>query len=96
MNALSPSSKSTRLTVMQLWKVDCTGEDRKISYLSALVKHTQAVNVVRFSPKGSHNAPYLFEAFPSLTPPPQGKCWHRQEMMETFSCGCRRARRNWV
>lgn len=36
----------------QLWKVDSSGEEPKISYLSALVKHTQAVNVVRFSPKG--------------------------------------------
>ncbi|CRG90017.1 putative WD repeat-containing protein C26H5,03 [Talaromyces islandicus] len=37
---------------VRLWKVDSSGEERKISYLSALVKHTQAVNVVRFSPKG--------------------------------------------
>ncbi|KAL1966643.1 hypothetical protein VTN77DRAFT_4054 [Rasamsonia byssochlamydoides] len=37
---------------VRLWKVDCTGEERKITYLSTLVKHTQAVNVVRFSPKG--------------------------------------------
>ncbi|GAQ07147.1 uncharacterized WD repeat-containing protein C26H5.03 [Aspergillus lentulus] len=37
---------------VRLWKVESTGEDRKVTYLSTLVKHTQAVNVVRFSPKG--------------------------------------------
>ncbi|KKA25160.1 Chromatin assembly factor 1 subunit B [Rasamsonia emersonii CBS 393.64] len=37
---------------LPLWKVEGTGEERKITYLSTLVKHTQAVNVVRFSPKG--------------------------------------------
>jgi len=37
---------------LQLWKVDSNGEDRKVTYLSTLVKHTQAVNVVRWSPRG--------------------------------------------
>ncbi|KAI2688837.1 hypothetical protein LCP963914a_1926 [Penicillium roqueforti] len=37
---------------VRLWKVESTGEKRKVSYLSTLMKHTQAVNVVRFSPKG--------------------------------------------
>ncbi|KAL4924142.1 putative chromatin assembly factor 1 subunit B [Aspergillus undulatus] len=37
---------------VRLWKVDSVGEERKVTYLSTLVKHTQAVNVVRFSPKG--------------------------------------------
>ncbi|KAJ5341017.1 Chromatin assembly factor 1 subunit B [Penicillium brevicompactum] len=37
---------------VRLWKVDSTGEERKVTYLSTLIKHTQAVNVVRFSPKG--------------------------------------------
>ncbi|RAK97822.1 putative chromatin assembly factor 1 subunit B [Aspergillus ibericus CBS 121593] len=37
---------------VRLWKVETTGEERKVTYLSTLVKHTQAVNVVRFSPKG--------------------------------------------
>ncbi|KAJ5095820.1 Chromatin assembly factor 1 subunit B [Penicillium alfredii] len=37
---------------VRLWKVESTGEERKVTYLSTLVKHTQAVNVVRFSPKG--------------------------------------------
>jgi chromatin assembly factor 1 subunit B len=44
---------------LQLWRVEATGEERKVTYLSTLVKHTQAVNVVRFSPKGragSHEA----------------------------------------
>ncbi|KAE8348625.1 WD40-repeat-containing domain protein [Aspergillus coremiiformis] len=37
---------------VRLWRVESTSEERKVSYLSTLVKHTQAVNVVRFSPKG--------------------------------------------
>ncbi|KAJ6171919.1 Chromatin assembly factor 1 subunit B [Penicillium chermesinum] len=37
---------------VRLWRVESTGEERKITYLSTLIKHTQAVNVVRFSPKG--------------------------------------------
>ncbi|EED16348.1 chromatin assembly factor 1 subunit B, putative [Talaromyces stipitatus ATCC 10500] len=37
---------------VRTWKLECNGEERKVTYLSTLVKHTQAVNVVRFSPKG--------------------------------------------
>ncbi|KAK8110829.1 chromatin assembly factor 1 subunit B [Apiospora kogelbergensis] len=37
---------------VRIWKVDCEGEDRKVEYLSTLAKHTQAVNVVRWAPKG--------------------------------------------
>ncbi|KAL4820596.1 WD40-repeat-containing domain protein [Aspergillus spinulosporus] len=37
---------------VRLWKVESVGQERKVTYLSTLVKHTQAVNVVRFSPKG--------------------------------------------
>ncbi|MCJ1293979.1 hypothetical protein MMC34_005536 [Xylographa carneopallida] len=37
---------------VRLWKVEAEGEDRKITYLTTLMKHTQAVNVVRFAPKG--------------------------------------------
>ncbi len=36
----------------QLWNVEAQGEERKVTYLSTLVKHTQAVNVVRWSPRG--------------------------------------------
>ncbi|CAK7230586.1 Chromatin assembly factor 1 subunit [Sporothrix bragantina] len=36
---------------VRLWKVESDGESRKVEYLSTLVKHTQAVNVVRWSPK---------------------------------------------
>jgi chromatin assembly factor 1 subunit B len=48
----SPFPEYRDLTYLQLWKVESTGEDRKVTYLSTLIKHTQAVNVVRFSPKG--------------------------------------------
>ncbi|KAI9879592.1 MAG: hypothetical protein M1830_008042 [Pleopsidium flavum] len=37
---------------VRLWKVEAEGEERKITYLTTLVKHTQAVNVVRFCPRG--------------------------------------------
>ncbi|EMC94435.1 hypothetical protein BAUCODRAFT_124062 [Baudoinia panamericana UAMH 10762] len=37
---------------VRLWRVEPTGEDRKVTYLSTLAKHTQAVNVVRWCPKG--------------------------------------------
>ena len=39
-----------RLTA-QLWKVDADAENRRVEYLATLTKHTQAVNVVRWSPK---------------------------------------------
>ncbi|KAG0645558.1 putative WD repeat-containing [Hyphodiscus hymeniophilus] len=37
---------------VRLWKIDSDGEDRRIDYLATLAKHTQAVNVVRWAPKG--------------------------------------------
>ncbi|CAJ2500028.1 Uu.00g028810.m01.CDS01 [Anthostomella pinea] len=37
---------------VRIWKVDADGEDRRVEYLSTLVKHSQAVNVVRWAPKG--------------------------------------------
>ncbi|KAF2454361.1 WD40-repeat-containing domain protein [Lineolata rhizophorae] len=37
---------------VRLWKVEASGEERKVTYLSTLVKHTQAVNVVRWCPRG--------------------------------------------
>ncbi|KAF2103045.1 WD40 repeat-like protein [Rhizodiscina lignyota] len=37
---------------VRLWKIDTSGDDRNPTYLSTLVKHTQAVNVVRWCPRG--------------------------------------------
>ncbi|KAI9797688.1 MAG: hypothetical protein M1833_005349 [Piccolia ochrophora] len=37
---------------VRLWKLDSNGEERNVVYLTTLVKHTQAVNVVRFCPRG--------------------------------------------
>ncbi|QPG96100.1 hypothetical protein C2857_003176 [Epichloe festucae Fl1] len=37
---------------VRIWKVDCDGTERKVDYLSTLSKHNQAVNVVRWAPKG--------------------------------------------
>lgn len=36
----------------QLWRIEANGEERKVTYLSTLTKHTQAVNVVRWCPRG--------------------------------------------
>ena len=41
---------------VRLWKIESNGEDRKVVYLSTLAKHTQAVNVVRFAPRGMTNS----------------------------------------
>ncbi|KAI0505819.1 WD40 repeat-like protein [Xylaria bambusicola] len=37
---------------VRIWKVEGDGEDRRVEYLSTLAKHSQAVNVVRWAPKG--------------------------------------------
>ncbi|KAK5130305.1 hypothetical protein LTR08_002229 [Meristemomyces frigidus] len=37
---------------VRIWQVDANGEERKVTYLSTLKKHTQAVNVVRWCPRG--------------------------------------------
>ncbi|KPM40691.1 hypothetical protein AK830_g5858 [Neonectria ditissima] len=37
---------------VRIWKVQSDGEERKVEYLSTLSKHNQAVNVVRWAPKG--------------------------------------------
>ncbi|KAI9810175.1 MAG: hypothetical protein M1827_006621 [Pycnora praestabilis] len=37
---------------VRLWRVEADAEDRRITYLSTLSKHTQSVNVVRFCPRG--------------------------------------------
>ncbi|KAI0173571.1 WD40 repeat-like protein [Hypoxylon sp. FL1284] len=37
---------------VRIWKVEGEGENRSVEYLSTLAKHTQAVNVVRWAPKG--------------------------------------------
>lgn len=38
---------------LQLWQVESNGEERKVEYLATLSKHTQAVNVVRWSPRST-------------------------------------------
>ncbi|EON62603.1 hypothetical protein W97_01827 [Coniosporium apollinis CBS 100218] len=37
---------------VRIWRIEASGEDRKVTYLSTLIKHTQAVNVVRWCPRG--------------------------------------------
>ncbi|KAI1076132.1 WD40 repeat-like protein [Whalleya microplaca] len=37
---------------VRVWKVESDGEDRRVDYLATLAKHSQAVNVVRWAPKG--------------------------------------------
>lgn len=43
---------------VRIWRVDSDGPDRKVEYLSTLSKHNQAVNVVRWAPKGEATRPY--------------------------------------
>jgi hypothetical protein len=43
----------------QIWKVDTDEENRKVEYMSTLAKHTQAVNVVRWAPRGRKQATHL-------------------------------------
>lgn len=47
---------------VRIWKVESAGLERKVDYLSTLSKHNQAVNVVRWSPKGT------FDPHPPLSP----------------------------
>ncbi|KEY65149.1 hypothetical protein S7711_04239 [Stachybotrys chartarum IBT 7711] len=52
-----PSGKGRLATAggdnhVRLWKVETEGSERKVDYLSTLSKHNQAVNVVRWAPKG--------------------------------------------
>lgn len=42
---------------VRLWQVDSDGPERRVEYLSTLSKHNQAVNVVRWAPKGRFSAP---------------------------------------
>jgi chromatin assembly factor 1 subunit B len=57
----------------KLWKLEGTGEERKVTYLSTLIKHTQAVNVVRWAPKGKkqllefqHTASHFYKTLSDL------------------------------
>lgn len=52
-----PSGKGRLATAggdnhVRIWKLETDGTDRKVEYLSTLSKHNQAVNVVRWAPKG--------------------------------------------
>lgn len=69
----------------QLWKIDGSGEDRSVTYLSTLAKHTQAVNVVRWCPRGSLQSSTLSADGLTIG---QVNCSHRPETMETSSSGC--------
>lgn len=44
---------------VRVWNVTGEGEDRQAEYLSTLTKHTQAVNVVRWAPKGETHLIYF-------------------------------------
>ncbi|KAI6247844.1 hypothetical protein HI914_04521 [Erysiphe necator] len=37
---------------VRLWRIDVEGEETKVEYICTMSKHTQAVNVVRWAPKG--------------------------------------------
>jgi chromatin assembly factor 1 subunit B len=54
---------------VRLWQVDTDGPERKVDYLATLAKHNQAVNVVRWAPKGLWplSEPYFHRATLLLT-----------------------------
>ncbi len=72
---------------LQLWKVEEEGEKRTVDYIATLSKHTQAVNVVRWAPKGEPTP--IARSDPSiamfLTPhlPSQARSSHLLATMET-------------
>lgn len=45
---------------VRLWQVESDGSERKVEYLSTLAKHNQAVNVVRWAPKGMFMPGFFF------------------------------------
>ena len=63
-----PSGKGRLATAggdnhVRLWRVDAHGPERKVEYLATLAKHNQAVNVVRWAPKGECECPLPILAF---------------------------------
>jgi chromatin assembly factor 1 subunit B len=67
----TPGVKLTALQ-QQLWSIEASGDERKVTYLSTLEKHSQAVNVVRWCPRGNTTPASQFEmplksATPRLT-----------------------------
>lgn len=69
----------------QLWHVDQTSEERNIAYLSTLAKHTQAVNVVRWCPRGTF-APRNTSCPPVLTRPQSTRNSLRVPATMVMSC----------
>lgn len=69
---------------LQLWKIDASGEERKVTYLATLQKHTQAVNVVRWCPRGMLK-PGVF--LNSYADPQQVKCSRPPETTATSFFG---------
>lgn len=68
----------------QLWKVDANGEERKVTYLATLQKHTQAVNVVRWCPRGMLQPSLSMESYADLQ---QVKCSQPPETTATSFYG---------
>ena len=54
---------------VRLWKVESEGKERKVDYLATLSKHNQAVNVVRWAPKGKLfcHVSYMCNSYSVLT-----------------------------
>jgi chromatin assembly factor 1 subunit B len=64
--------------------VENHGEERKITYLSTLVKHTQAVNVVRWCPRGAFNHQGCQRTTANKF---QARCWPRRVTTATCCFG---------
>jgi hypothetical protein len=70
------------LTRWQLWKIEEDTDGQKVDYIATLAKHTQAVNVVRWAPKGEPNP--LPRVVPNRsTDNPQARSSHLPATTET-------------
>lgn len=56
----APRYLIAKCVAWQIWKIEGEGDERKPIYLSTLSKHNQAVNVVRFSPRGTLLTPSIW------------------------------------
>lgn len=54
---------------VRIWQVETEGSERRVEYLSTLSKHNQAVNVVRWAPKGRSKDIQAKTSFPLIRKP---------------------------
>lgn len=50
--ACQPIKRKNTSNPVQLWNIDTKADETNVTYLATLTKHQQAVNVVRWHPRG--------------------------------------------